>query len=103
MNGPLPLTLCLVSDDLVEVGKCMDTYWRQKKLMAPGCEPQVVAQMMALLQPHTLGCVMAGAGGGGFVYLLMKEPHMEGVVRGLIDSLQVRGDIALPLSCGGGG
>ena len=69
----------------------MDTYWSQKKLMAPGCEPQVVAQMMALLRPHTLGCVMAGAGGGGFVYLLMKEANMEGVVRGLLDSLQVRG------------
>ncbi|KAI0236299.1 L-fucose kinase [Lamellibrachia satsuma] len=74
--------------NLVGVGRCMDTYWQQKKMMAPGCEPQVVAQMMSVLRDHTLGCVMAGAGGGGFVYILMKEPYMEDVVRELILSLQ---------------
>ena len=68
----------------------MDTYWQQKKTMAPGCEPQVVSQMMTLLKEHTLGCVMAGAGGGGFVYLLMKQPNMADLVHQLIGSLQVR-------------
>ena len=85
----------LLLGNLVEVGRCMDTYWQQKKMMAPGCEPQVVAQMMSVLRDHTLGCVMAGAGGGGFVYILMKEPYMEGVVRDLILSLQVRHNLTI--------
>ena len=43
--------------------------------MAPGCEPATVSRMLAALRPHIHGASMAGAGGGGFLYALMKEGH----------------------------
>ena len=63
------------------LGRCLETYWEQKKLMAPGCEPIVVSKMLRYLRPHLLGACMAGAGGGGFLYLLMREPSAENVVQ----------------------
>ncbi len=26
----------------MRIGQCLDSYWAQKKLMAPGCEPNFV-------------------------------------------------------------
>ena len=51
----------------------MNEYWEQKKRMAPGCEPEAVTQLMTHLRPHTLGMSLAGAGGGGFLYVLFRE------------------------------
>jgi len=42
--------------------------------MAPGCEPASVRTMMEVLQPLVLGQSLAGAGGGGFLYLLTQDP-----------------------------
>lgn len=53
----------------------MNRYWLQKKEMAPGCEPLLVRQIMEVLQPHVYGQSLAGAGGGGFLCLLTKEPR----------------------------
>ena len=58
-----------------EIGKCMDLNWEHKKKMAPGCEPAAIKQMITVLRPHIYGTCMAGAGGGGFLFVLMKDPE----------------------------
>ncbi|EDQ91540.1 uncharacterized protein MONBRDRAFT_15021 [Monosiga brevicollis MX1] len=63
---------CL-QQDMVKVGQCVDAYWAQKKVMAPGCEPAFVARMMAAFKPHVYGQALAGAGGGGFMFALAKS------------------------------
>ncbi|RXM34628.1 L-fucose kinase [Acipenser ruthenus] len=60
---------------LPRIGACLDRYWQQKKLMARGCEPAALCAMMAALRPLALGQSLAGAGGGGFLYLLTREPR----------------------------
>ena len=67
----------------------MNTYWRQKKVMAPGSEPRIVSQMMSALSPHVLGQALAGAGGGGFMYVLTKEPNFADGVREIISKIEV--------------
>uniref|UniRef100_UPI00398EB101 L-fucose kinase isoform X2 n=1 Tax=Pristiophorus japonicus TaxID=55135 RepID=UPI00398EB101 len=66
-----------IEGDLSRIGQCLNTYWQQKKSMAPGCEPSAVRQMMAVLQPHVHGQSLAGAGGGGFLYLLTRKPRQK--------------------------
>ncbi|KAL1247224.1 hypothetical protein QQF64_022600 [Cirrhinus molitorella] len=73
---------------LVRLGHCMDTYWQQKKLMAPGCEPAAVRSMMNALQPLSLGQSLAGAGGGGFLFLLTREPQQKEAVREILTNIQ---------------
>ncbi|XP_020504500.3 L-fucose kinase [Labrus bergylta] len=65
---------------LRRLGVCLDRSWLQKKLMAPGCEPASVRVMMDALRPLVLGQSLAGAGGGGFLYLLTREPRQREAV-----------------------
>lgn len=71
------------------VGKCMDSYWQMKKKMAPGCEPEFVTKLMSAMRPHALGMCMAGAGGGGFMYVLARDLESKKNLRNLIDSMEV--------------
>uniref|UniRef100_A0A7N5ZT94 L-fucose kinase n=1 Tax=Anabas testudineus TaxID=64144 RepID=A0A7N5ZT94_ANATE len=71
---------------LSRLGQCLDRSWQQKKLMAPGCEPASVRAMMEALRPLVFGQSLAGAGGGGFLYLLTREPGQhQAVLQGLGD------------------
>ncbi|XP_045193477.2 L-fucose kinase-like [Mercenaria mercenaria] len=73
---------------MAEVGKCMDSYWQMKKTMAPGCEPEFVTKIMSAVHPHALGMCMAGAGGGGFMYVLARDHESQKNIRNLIDSME---------------
>ncbi|KAJ8252633.1 hypothetical protein COCON_G00219450 [Conger conger] len=80
---------------LSRLGSCLDRYWQQKKAMAPGCEPAAVRNMMAALRPLTLGQSLAGAGGGGFLFLLTHEPLQEERVREVLSNTQGLGDFSV--------
>lgn len=57
------------------MGQALNNYWEQKKIMAPGCEPAFVRRMMDAFAPVVHGQALAGAGGGGFMYVITKEPR----------------------------
>jgi len=67
--------------DLTGLGACLNAYWAQKKVMAPGSEPRVVTEWRESLAEGLLGFSLAGAGGGGFAMLLTKEPRAHDWVR----------------------
>lgn len=71
-----------------QLGHCLSTYWQQKKCMAPGCEPQAVRRIMDTLEPHVYGQSLAGAGGGGFLYVLTKEPEQKNTIQRLLENTQ---------------
>ncbi|KAB5565944.1 hypothetical protein PHYPO_G00247350 [Pangasianodon hypophthalmus] len=73
---------------LTKLGACMNRYWLQKKAMAPGCEPAAVRTMMDALQPIALGQSLAGAGGGGFLFILTEHAQQEQNVRQILNSTQ---------------
>ncbi|CAN2389283.1 L-fucose kinase [Pristimantis euphronides] len=74
--------------DIQILGRCLSTYWQQKKCMAPGCEPLVVRKIMDTLEPYVHGQSLAGAGGGGFLYILTKEPNQRDVLQSLLGRTQ---------------
>lgn len=71
------------------LGQYLTSYWEQKKLMAPGCEPWAVQRMMDVLAPHVYGQSLAGAGGGGFLYLLTKEPRQKEALEAVLAKAEV--------------
>ncbi len=77
---------------LSRLGLCLDRSWQQKKLMAPGCEPASVRAMMEALRPLVLGQSLAGAGGGGFLYLLTREPRQRQAVLQVLANTAVSND-----------
>uniref|UniRef100_A0A1E1X3Z0 Putative l-fucose kinase n=1 Tax=Amblyomma aureolatum TaxID=187763 RepID=A0A1E1X3Z0_9ACAR len=74
--------------DLKEIGKWLDHYWQLKKMLAVGCEPSFVARLMGLLKPYVHGQLLLGAGGGGFLCALTKEPCQAGFIQRLLDRSQ---------------
>ncbi|XP_036296947.1 L-fucose kinase isoform X2 [Pipistrellus kuhlii] len=79
------------------LGQCLTLYWEQKKLMAPGCEPQAVRRMMNVLAPHVHGQSLAGAGGGGFLYLLTKEPKQKEALEAVLAETEGLGNYSVHL------
>ncbi|XP_028287214.1 L-fucose kinase [Parambassis ranga] len=80
---------------LLRLGRCLDRSWQQKKLMAPGCEPTSVRAMMDALRPLVLGQSLAGAGGGGFLYVLTREPHQQEAVLRILNNMPGLGDFSV--------
>ncbi|XP_056381408.1 L-fucose kinase isoform X2 [Hyla sarda] len=74
--------------DIQLLGHCLSTYWQQKKCMAPGCEPLAVRRIMDKLEPHVYGQSLAGAGGGGYLYILTKEPNQKDFLQSLLETTQ---------------
>ena len=54
--------------------------------MAPGSEPDTVKKLISVLEPFVYGSAMAGAGGGGFLYALTKEPNCKSKIQKFLDS-----------------
>ncbi|XP_053282554.1 L-fucose kinase [Pleuronectes platessa] len=80
---------------LSTLGRCLTRSWQQKKLMAPGCEPASVRIMMEALRPLVLGQSLAGAGGGGFLYLLTQEPLQRQAVLQVLNNTPGLGDFSV--------
>jgi len=74
--------------NLDQLGECLNQYWKLKKIMAPGCEPQAVANMIEALRPHISGVCMAGAGGGGFMYIITKKPQSQQLVEDVLKTVK---------------
>ncbi|XP_032983432.1 L-fucose kinase isoform X3 [Rhinolophus ferrumequinum] len=79
------------------LGQCLTVYWKQKKLMAPGCEPLAVRRMMDVLAPQVHGQSLAGAGGGGFLYLLTKKPRQKEAVEAVLAKTEGLGNYSVHL------
>lgn len=57
--------------------------------MAPGCEPLAVGRMMDALRPYVHGQCLAGAGGGGFLYVLTKAPRQKEALHQILANTEV--------------
>lgn len=57
--------------------------------MAPGCEPLAVGRMMDALRPYIHGQCLAGAGGGGFLYILTKAPRQKEALHKILANTEV--------------
>ncbi|XP_012661599.1 L-fucose kinase isoform X1 [Otolemur garnettii] len=79
------------------LGQCLTSYWEQKKLMAPGCEPLAVRRLMDVLVPHVYGQSLAGAGGGGFLYVLTKEPRQKAALEMVLANTEGLGNCSIHL------
>ncbi|XP_048253759.1 L-fucose kinase-like isoform X2 [Haliotis rufescens] len=85
--------------DLEALGSCANKYWEMKKRMAPGCETLVIQRIMEVLRPHSLGLCMAGAGGGGFMWGIMKEPSSKDKVEKLLATVEGLEDAVVYEAC----
>jgi len=78
--GARAAAVALTQGDVVGLGRCVNRYRQQKRVMAPSCEPEHVRRLMKALESRVVGMALCGAGGGGFLVLVTKRGEdMEGV------------------------
>ena len=63
----------LVRGDLECFAECLNEYWRDKKLLDAGSSNERVEEIAAAIKPYASALSLAGAGGGGFMYILAKS------------------------------
>ena len=67
-----------------EYGRLIRKSWEQNKSLDSGTEPPVIAQLCQQIDDLCLGYKLPGAGGGGYLYMVAKDPHAAARIRDLL-------------------
>jgi fucokinase len=57
------------------LGRLMDRHWRLNQVLDPHTTNAPIDALLGDVRPHLAGAKLAGAGGGGFLMLLAKDPE----------------------------
>ncbi len=61
--------------DFAAYGKLLATTWQQNQLLDSGTNPAAVQAIIDSVSDYLTGCKLPGAGGGGFLYMVAKDPE----------------------------
>lgn len=59
--------------DIRAFADCVNSYWRDKKLLDPGSTNERVDAIIETIAPYADAVTLCGAGGGGFMYILARS------------------------------
>ena len=62
-------------NDFVRMGRLMRKTWLQNQQLDSGTNPAAVASLTSLVDDLCLGYKLPGAGGGGYLYMVAKDPE----------------------------
>ena len=71
--------------DMEEFTDCINGYWRDKKLLDAGSTNDRVESIISSLAGRASAVTLAGAGGGGFMYILAKSPRSAAEIRSALE------------------
>lgn len=72
--------------DIDAFAACVNDYWRDKKLLDAGSTNEKVDDIIDAIRPYASAVSLAGAGGGGFMYILAKSPADARRIRSFLES-----------------
>lgn len=70
--------------NLHEYGRLVRTTWVQNKALDVGTEPLAIAQLCAQIDDLCSGYKLPGAGGGGYLYMVAKDPEAAARIKQLL-------------------
>ena len=65
-------------------GRMIAKTWSQNKRLDSGTEPPAVADIVGRVSDLTLGYKLPGAGGGGYLYMVAKDPQAAARIRSIL-------------------
>ena len=74
----------LARGDIEEFAAGVNDYWRDKKLLDSGSSNERVEEIAATIKPYVSALSLAGAGGGGFMYILARSPQAAKKIRSIL-------------------
>ena len=75
-----------------EMGRLIRLTWQQNQQLDSGTNPQEVARLTALIDDLCLGYKLPGAGGGGYLYMVAKDPDAAARIRQIVNQNQLNGN-----------
>lgn len=73
-------------DDFNRMGRLVRETWRQNQLIDAGTNPPAVEAITRLVDDLCLGYKLPGAGGGGYLYMIAKDPEAAARIRQILQT-----------------
>ena len=73
-------------DDFNRMGHLIGRTWQQKKGIDPGTNTPAVEAITRLVDDLCLGYKLPGAGGGGYLYMVAKDPDAASRIRHILST-----------------
>ena len=70
--------------DFQQYGTLIRKTWQQNKSLDSGTEPVLVAELCKKIDDLCLGYKLPGAGGGGYLYMVAKDPEAASRIREIL-------------------
>ena len=71
-------------NDFQRMGLLMRKTWQQNQLLDSGTNPSSVAELTQLIDDLCLGYKLPGAGGGGYLYMIAKDPEAAARIKQIL-------------------
>ena len=71
----LDMNEAIMRSDFERYGCLIAKTWEQNKMLDSGTNPPAIEKIIDLIKDYSLGCKLPGAGGGGFLYMVAKDPQ----------------------------
>lgn len=81
----LDMSECIQRGDFERYGRLILKTWEQKKQIDSGTNPPEIEQIIDLVKDYTLGYKLPGAGGGGYLYMVAKDPDAAVRIRRVLE------------------
>lgn len=72
-------------NDFVRMGQLVRKTWQQNQALDDGTNPAAVASLTSLVDDLCLGYKLPGAGGGGYLYMIAKDPEAAVRIRQILN------------------
>lgn len=76
----------VLRNDFDRMGRLIGRTWQQNKLLDSGTNPPEVEAIIEQIAPYTLGYKLPGAGGGGYLYMVARDPSAAARIRSILDN-----------------
>lgn len=80
----LQMNEAILRNDFTEYGYLVYRTWQQNKLLDKGTNPPQIEAIIDLIKDYCLGYKLPGAGGGGYLYMVAKDPQAAQYIRKIL-------------------
>lgn len=75
---------CIQRNDFYHMGTLLRSNWEHNQKLDLGTNPEIVNHITSLVDDLCLGYKLPGAGGGGFLYMVAKDPDAAARIRHIL-------------------
>ena len=75
----------ILRNDFIRMGQLVRKTWQQNQQLDSGTNPEAVVSLTSLVDDLCLGYKLPGAGGGGYLYMIAKDPEAAARIKQILN------------------